>query len=310
MTAVGNVLAATGPIYLLILAGFLCVRLRVFDATQVRVLGRFATLIALPALLLRALASRPLGEVLSPRFLAAYAAGSLAALALGFFWARRVRREGVTKAAIMGMGMSGSNSAFFGYPIASQLLGPAAGVALALVMLVENLLMIPLALSVADSGGGSGSVLRRLAGLAHAMVRNPLVVAIAVGITVSALDLPVPAVLHQTINIVAGSASPLALFAIGGALVGLKPGGMLADVAAITLGKLVLHPLMVLLAVTLLPPGDSELAKAALVYACVPMMSVYAVLAQKYELEGVCAAALLATMTLSFLTINLWLAWI
>ena len=210
----------------------------------------------------------------------------------------------------MGMGMSGSNSAFFGYPIASQLLGPAAGVALALVMLVENLLMIPLALSVADSGGGSGSVLRRLASLAHAMVRNPLVVAIAVGITVSALDLPVPAVLHQTINIVAGSASPLALFAIGGALVGLKPGGMLADVAAITLGKLVLHPLMVLLAVALLPPGDSELAKAALVYACVPMMSVYAVLAQKYQLEGLCAAALLAAMTLSFLTINLWLAWV
>lgn len=304
-----QVLAATGPIYLLILAGFLCVRCRVFEPAQMRVLGRFVTLVAVPALLLRALASRPLGEILNPRFLLVYALGSLTALAGGWFWARRVRREGVPKSALMALGMAGSNSAFVGYPIASQLVGPTAGVALALVMLVENLLVLPLALTTADSGGAAGGVLRRLATLARAMARNPLIVAIVVGLTVSALDLPVPGVLLQTVGIVAGSASPLALFAIGGALVGLRPGGMLGDVAAITAGKLVLHPLAVLAMLMLLPLGDAQMEKAALLYACVPMLSIYAVLAQKHQLEGLCAAALLAATTLSFLSINLWLAW-
>lgn len=309
-SATDSVFAATGPIFLLILAGFGAVRLRLFDAGQMRVLGRFVTLIALPALLLRALSSRPLDEIVNPRFLLVYAVGSLASLGVGWLWARRFRRAGMSKAALMGLGMAGSNSAFIGYPVAAQLLGPTAGVALALVMLVENLLILPLALALADADPAQGGMRQRLVATARNLVRNPMIVAIAVGVLVAALRLPVPAMVQQTVQIVAGSASPLALFVIGGALVGLRPGGMLGDVASIALGKLVVHPLAVLAALALLPLGDPALARAALIYACVPMLGIYSVLAQKYALDSLCATALLATTVLSFFTINLWLAFV
>ena len=51
----------------------------------------------------------------------------------------------------------------------------------------------------------------------------------------------------------------------------------------------------VLAMLSLLPPIDPTLRTAAIVYACMPMLSIYPVLAQKYQHEGFCAAALLAT---------------
>ncbi|MFT3718824.1 AEC family transporter [Pseudorhodoferax sp.] len=311
MIGAGGVLAATAPIYLLILAGFLVVRYGVFTQEQMRVLGRFATLVALPALLFRALSSRPLGDILNPRYLLAYGAGSLAVLASVWWWARRRRREGSAKSALLALGMSNSNSAFIGYPVASQLVGGAtAGVGLALTMLIENLLIMPAALAAADADGDAGgSLWMRLRAIAGRLVRNPLIIAIAVGLAVTALDIEVPDVLQRTVGVVAAAASPLALFVIGGALVGLRPGGMLGDVATVALGKLLLHPAAVL-AASLLLPMDPLLQRAAVVYASVPMLSIYPVLAQKYGLDSLAAAALLAATTLSFLTINLWMAWL
>jgi malonate transporter len=66
----------------------------------------------------------------------------------------------------------------------------------------------------------------------------------------------------------------------------------------------------VLAAVTLIGPLEPSLQRAAIIYASVPMLSIYPVLAQKYGLDGLAAAALLVATTLSFVTINLWLAWV
>ena len=49
------------------------------------------------------------------------------------------------------MGMSCSNSGYVGYPVAMLALGPVAGVALALNMVVENLVKLPILMSLADA---------------------------------------------------------------------------------------------------------------------------------------------------------------
>lgn len=101
----------------------------------------------------------------------------------------------------------------------------------------------------------------------------------------------------------------VSLFVIGGSLVGLQTKGMRRDVSVIALGKLLLHPLAVGLMMWLAPPADPALRVAAVIFASVPMLSIYPVLAQKYGFEGFCAAALLLATVLSFVTINgvLWL---
>ena len=301
-----QILSVTGPIYLIMAAGYMAVRWGFFTREEARVLGRFVVNFCVPALVFRALSQRTLSEVLNGPYLAAYALGSLAVLLGAVAYAHRLRGKPMSLAALQGLGMSGSNSAFVGYPIILQLLGPPAGVALALTMMVENLLVMPLAFVLADSGG----TLRWHRALAQAMrglLRNPMFLGILAGFTFALFDLHLPEVLDRTAQITATAASPLALFVIGASLVGLRLEGLRRDLAVVVLGKLVLHPVAVFLALLILPPLDPSLRVAAVVFAGMPMLSLYPALAQKYQQEGFCAAALLVATVLSFVTISVWI---
>lgn len=308
-----NVLNVTGPIYLLIAAGFLLVRFGVLAQADMRVLGRFVVQFCIPALLLRTLAHLPIAEVLYWNYLLAYAAGSLIALFSVLLFSRQVLRRPISLAAMQGLGASGSNSAFVGFPIVQQLIGPGAGLALALVQLVENLLVIPLCLILSDTQGGQQSAKQALLATARGLLRNPMIVAIAVGLAVSALALPVPAMLDKAIGLAAAAAPPTALVVIGGSLVGLKLDGLRAELALVAGGKLMLHPLAVLgclLTVgALMGPVPPPLLGAAVLFAAMPMLSIYPVLAQRHGHERFSAAALLAVTLLSFVTVSGLIAW-
>lgn len=310
-----DILGITGPIYLCIALGFAAVRLGWFAPADLRVLGRFVVQIALPALLFNALSSRGLGEVIDLGYLLAYGLGSLSLLLGGMWVAMRWSGHRRSTAATMAMGMACSNSGYVGYPVLMLVMGPVAGVALALNMLVENLIKIPLALAVADSDGQPeahwGVALRRtLAGLA----RNPLIIGIAAGLAFALLGWRPPEALARTVNLFATASTALSLFVIGGTLVGLQVQGVRRQVAQIVTGKLLLHPLLVLgLALLLprlgLPAPQGDMRTAAVLMGAMPMMGIYPILAQRYGQERLAAASLLVATVVSFFTLSglLWL---
>ena len=301
--------AITGPIYVVIALGF-AAGLLVFSKPDMRVLGTYVVRFALPALVFTALSQRPVGEVLNGRYLLGYAVGSLLMMAAGLLWAWRRQGKSFTLSALCGLGVSSSNSGFIGYPIAILVAGPApAAVGLAMCMLVENLVMIPLTLVMADSGhAGKGRWQRILLQSLAQLSRNPVILAILGGVAVSLTGVTINGVLARSINMLAMSSAAVSLFVIGGTLVGLRTRGMRRDVTSIALGKLLLHPLAVGAMMWLLPPDDPALRAAAVVFAATPMLSIYPILAQKYGFEELCAAALLLATVLSFATISvaLW----
>jgi len=304
-----SVLSITGPIYIVIGIGFFAGRAGVFSAPDMRVLGKFVVKFALPALLFTALSQRPIADILNGRYLAAYAGGSLALYFAALGVARYLQRRSMAQSALIAVGMSFSNSGFVGYPIALQLLGPPAAVALAMCMIVENVLMFPLTLALAEMDAGrsvrwQSVVLQSVRGLA----RNPMILGIFAGFAISLLGVQLSEPLVRTVNMLAMASTAVALFVIGGSLVGLDVRNVLGDVAVVALGKLVVHPLAVFAALWLLAPVDPHLRMAAVVYASMPMLSIYPILAQRYHYEGFCAAALLVATLLSFLTVSavLW----
>ncbi|APW40068.1 permease [Rhodoferax koreense] len=307
-----QILNLTAPIYLIIAVGFLAVRHGLFSKDDTRVMGRFVIQFCVPALIFRALSQRSLHDVLNAPYLIAYALGSVG-VSLGMMaYAYKRRGHAMPMAAMQGLGVSASNSAFIGYPILTQTIGPAmAGVGLALSMIIENLVALPLALAMADSGGHDGSGRQRwhqtLARTLRGLLKNPMIIAILAGFAFAMLNVQLPEVLSRTVQIVATAASPVALFVIGGSLVGLKLGGVRRDIANVAVGKLVLHPLAVFCVLWLLPPLDPQLRIAAVVLAGMPMLSMYPVVAQRYHGEGFCAAALLVTTVASFVSISLLL---
>jgi predicted permease len=303
-------LAITGPIYLAIALGYVTTRWGVFERADMRVFGKFTLNLALPALLFNALSQRSVAEILNGQYLLAYALASLVLMGAALFWARKVQRHSLSYSSMMVMGMTCPNSGFVGFPVILLTLGPVSGVVLALNMVVENLLLIPILLAVADSqGGASGQWRTALRQTLIGLVKNPLIIGIAGGFVCSASGLHLPAPLSRTMTLFAQASGALSLFVIGGSLVGLKVQGLKGSVVHIAAGKLLVHPL--LMGITLwwvVPVDDPALRAAALISAAVPMMGIYTILSQRHGHEAPSAAALLVTTVCSFFTLSglLW----
>ena len=305
-----TVLGITGPIFLIIAIGFIAVRGGLLGYGDSRALGIFVLNFALPALLFKALSQQPLGQLLNADLLMAYSLGSLLTLTLGIGFGCLLQKRGLQSSTILAMGMTISNSAFMGFPIAEQLIGPAATATLAVYVTVENLVMLPLVMVIAELGRKKGSHWARvIGGICMRLMKNPLILSMLLGVAFSRFDLRLPSLAARAIDMLAGASAPVALFYIGCTLAGLSWKGMVGDILGVALGKLILHPLSVVAIFLFLPVADPALRQAAVINASMPMATIYALLGQKYGQEGFCSAALVVTTVASFFTITglLWL---
>ncbi len=305
-----EILGITGPIYLAIALGYLVTQRGLFSRSDMQVFGKFTIQLALPALLFNALSRRSVGEILNWEYLAAYTLATLLVVLGGLLWTRRVQGKPLTLSSVMTMGMACANSGFVGYPVMMLTLGgTVAGVSLALNMVVENLLIIPLLLAVAGSEGAPSQWRQALVQTLRGLLGNPMIWGIVAGFLVSMSGLHVPEPVSRTINLFSAASGALSLFVIGGSLVGLKPEGLKGTIAQIAFGKLVVHPLVMVLVLWLVPISDPALRMAALLTCAMPMMGIYTILAQRFGHGAISAAAMLVTTVASFFSLSalLWL---
>ena len=309
-----DILAITGPIYLAIALGFVMTRIGLFAKADMRIFGRFVINLALPALLFKSLSQRPIGEILNGGYLLAYLVGSLTVFSLGYQFCRRFLRLNPINSTVYVLGMSCSNSGFVGYPILLLILAPIAGVVLALNMMVENLVMIPLFLVMAERSRGGGGQWYQVVGQSFMrLAAHPMIIGLVAGFSISVSGWKLPEIIVRSVDLFAMASGGVSLFVIGGTLVGLPLHGIGKRVAPIVLGKLLFHPVAVLLAIltlplTGLPALDPSMRMAAVVMAAAPMLSIYAILTQVYGGEDFSASAMLLTTVLSFFTLSglLW----
>lgn len=305
-----EILAITIPIYVAIALGYGLTRWGIFPKSDMRAFGTFVVKVAMPALLFNALSQRKVSDILNADYVIAYALASLMTLALGIVWALRVGRHSRSMSSCFAMGMSCPNSGFVGYPIILLSLGPIAGVALALNMIVENLLIIPLLLAWAETGQGQQRWHQIVVQTLKGMLSNPMIWGIVLGFLFSWFEVQLPASLSRTVTLFAQASGALSLFVIGGSLVGLPVKGMGSNVAQIAVGKLLFHPLVMTFVLWwILPIQDPVLRMAALLTCAMPMFGIYPILTQKHGHDGLSAAALLVTTMASFVSLNalLWL---
>lgn len=307
-----DILAITAPIYIAIALGFGLTKYGFFQKADMRVFGTFVVKVALPALLFNALSQRKINDILNGEYLAAYALASLLTLSLSILWTLRVSKVSRSLSSCVAMGMSCPNSGYVGYPVMLLTLGPlasVAGVALALNMIVENLLIIPLLLAWAETGQGESRWRAIVWQTLKGMFYNPMIWGIVLGFLCAWFELQLPSSLMRTVSLFAQASGAISLFVIGGSLVGLPVKGMGSRVAQIAAGKLLLHPLMMLTVLLyLMPVQDPVLRTAALLTCAMPMMGIYPILTQKHGHDGLSAATLLITTMASFFTLNamLW----
>lgn len=303
-----TILSITGPIFIIIALGFVAVQSNLLNRSDMKGLGGFVINFAMPALLFKAMASRSLTDLVDAELLLIYTVGSLAIMIAVLLFVCLLQRRSLREGAILAMGMSLSNSAFIGFPLAQQLLGPEASAMLALYVMVEVMIMLPLLLTLAEIGEANGGRwISVLAVVFKRLLRNPMILAIVSGVVFSSSGLKLPLPLVRVIDMLSGASAPVALFFIGGTLTGLRLKGVAKDIVGVVVGKLALHPLAVSAAFLLLPFENSQLQMAAINNAGMPMLSIYPILGQKYGRQDFCAAAMVVTTVMSFFSISVLL---
>lgn len=303
-----TVLGITFPIFAMVALGFALVARGMFRPQDMKTFGTYALNIALPALVFHAVASRPVAEVFNLAYMGIYLAGALITITLGFLWFSATQDPARRGVAIMGT--TCPNSGFVGYPLMLVLIPDQAGLILALNMLVENIVIIPLVLLIMELGKPQGTAhpLGKVARVLAGVARRPLVIGIALGLAVSLAGVTLPAPVERLVTLVSASAAALALIVIGGSLVGLSMKGNRALAGQIVAGKLLVMPIATTLA--LLAFGafgmslSRDLAMAVIVSAALPMIAVYSVFAQEAGHAGLASLAQVGATTLSFVTLN------
>ena len=303
-----DVLAITGPIFFLIGIGYLAIKSGTIPQATLPGMGRFVLHFCLPALIFTTISSMEFDTLIEPAYLTVYGLASLLALTIGFGFSRFILGESLASSGVMGLGMSLSNSAFIGFPVLLQVFGEPPAQAFAMSLMVENILIMPIALAIIEYGNRDKSKATSPAAQGVAvlqrLIRNPLLLAIAAGMLVSLLDLNVPEALNKSLSMLAQASVAVALFTIGGTLVGNPIRGDLVSISAVLVGKLLVHPLLVLLLLMFAPGLSSELRLSMILLAAMPMLSVFPIIGSNYGVGKLCASILLFTTVLSFVSLT------
>ena len=304
-----DVFLKTVPFFAVIALGYGAGRTRFFSEEATAYLTKFVFYFALSAMLFRFSADLSIGELFNWRFVIAYLWGSFFVwgLATGVSF---LSGKPVTEAAVEAQCAVIGNVGFLGIPMLALLMGEVAIGPLMMVLAMDLIVfgsIIVILITVAK-GGESGLAAVKIAVVG--LVKNPMIVAISLGLIWSTFNLPRPAPLMDLVTILGAAATPGALFAIGASLAS-KSAERLTTAVWLSFAKLVLHPLFVAFAALFLFPVDPFQAAVMIAAASFPVAGNIYILAQHYGVapQRVSASILVSTM-FAVATIAPVVAWV
>ncbi len=299
------------PFFGLIFIGFACGRIKQIPDTALAWMNFFIVYVALPALFYRILAQTPLEKLSQVDFIFATTLATFWAFSISFAIGMAIRGGNVAELTIAGLAGGYGNIGYMGPGLALATLGQAAAVPVALIFCFDNVIlftMVPFLMALSRPRPMSVpaialDVFKRVAG-------HPLIIASALGVLSAALHFEPPVALGRLMQFLQNAAAPCALFALG-VTVALRPlKKMPWEVPPLAFVKLLLHPVLVFLLLSLLGPFDPVwIATAVLMAALPPALNVF-VFARQYDawVEQASSAVLIGTlMSVVTLTSVMWM---
>ncbi|MBA9064692.1 hypothetical protein GGQ91_004098 [Methylobacterium fujisawaense] len=306
------------PIFALIFAGWLARRIGVLGAAATTELNRFVVFLALPALLFDVTAHAHWSAIWKPGFIGAFGLSSLAVFALTVL-IRRGEGRPLADAAVDGLNSGYANTGFMGFPLALVAFGPEAlapttvaailtvcGVFAVAIVLIETGLR-----REAAASGRSGPRMPVWRSVGRSLMRNPLLVAPALGALVPSAGLTVPESAETFLKLLGGAAAPCALVALGLFLAQTRhAGGGQGRTAALLVGlKLALHPLLAYGLGRYLFDLPPLLLHTAVLMAALPTGTGPFMLAEFYRREAdLTATVVLVSTVLAIVTVSAYLS--
>lgn len=299
----------TFPFFAIIALGYGAGRTGFFNEDATKYLTKFVFFFALSAMIFRFAANIELSEVWDARLIAAYLWGTAfvygIATIVGFLRNLNVATNAIeAQCAVIG------NIGFLGLPMLTLILGEAA-VGPIMMMLAVDLIIFSSLVVILVTGSQDGQMsIRILKTVGLGLVKNPMIVAMTLGLLCSGFDLTIPVPLNEFLAILGGAATPGALFAIGASLA-TKSAERIEVAGWLTFCKLVLHPAFVAFGALFIFSVDPYSAAVLIAAASLPVAGNVYMLAQHYSVAPQrVSAAILVSTAISILTVSLVIGWV
>lgn len=302
-----TLLTAIVPAFSLIAIGYGAARLNILGPAIFEALNKFVHYLAMPALLIASLASVPAGEIINWNFIAAFTIGIIGTwLAVGLA-GRVLFGDGLADGAMRGVIASYGNNGYLGIPLAAAAFGEAAIVPASLSVLVNSVVIMTGAVLILEfsRARATGGV---LASTGKALVSNPLLWAVVIGLVLSATGAVMPLSIERLFALLGQAAAPSALVAIGLFLCGRPVAKLLVSASLTSVAKLALFPLVVWLLTLYVFPLEPLWATVAVLMAGMPVGANAFVIAGHYGIKlGDASAAIVVTTAISLVSLSLML---
>ncbi|WP_298775911.1 AEC family transporter [uncultured Shewanella sp.] len=305
-------------IFFIMILGAFIQKIRVLPNNTDQSLNLYVYYVALPAIIVAALANTPLNEILQWGFIISLTLAMLLSYGLCVFISLMFHPKQHALAAIRALNATFGNTAFIGIPI-MMLLFPqqhnaltAAAVASLISILLFAIALVTIELQQSKKHHSAIAIITRALGT------NPIVIAGALGITLSSLSFTLFSPVELMLNQIGSTSSPCALFAIGMVLAKATRQAdtantekiKLSELCAINTVKLILQPLLAYCFLRFFEVNHQLLTMGVILAALPTAASVY-LLAQRYQVKTISSAFVVLIGTLmSFISLPLIERWL
>jgi malonate transporter and related proteins len=301
------VLTVTVPLFALILAGFVAGKRQWIDAPSLRGMTGFVFYLAVPVMLFRLMLRAPVGHSFDIRPPLIYGAVMVGLYILSMVIGRLAFHSSPGERAVQGICAAFGNNVYIGLPVAIAVLGEAAALPLALVIIFESMFVLATTVAILEvvthgRGRALGSAL--LSG-ATRVVTNPVVAACVLGTLAGFAGLELPAAVDGLARLLGGAAVPCALFALGVTLAHQPLSERLVETGTLMGLKILAFPALVYVLTGLVMDTDPLWQAAFTIAAAAPTGANPFLVAERYQTYVARASTtVLFSTAVSMLTIS------
>jgi hypothetical protein len=311
MASIFSLLDLVLPFFGLIALGYFCGKRVALPAAGLAWMQFFLIYVSLPMLFFRLIADKPLSELTNWSYVLGTTLATYCVFALSFAVGLFFTRGNLAQAVMQGVAGAYSNIGYMGPPLVLAALGPAASAPVVLIFVFDNLLLfslIPFLMALA--GVEKKSLLETAREVAWKVATHPFNVATVIAVIFAFFQWSLPSSLDKMTIWLSNAAAPCALFLLG-VTVALRPIEKIPpEVPVLMLIKLILHPLLILILLSIIGDFPAPWVYAGMIMAALPPALNIFVISTQYHVgvERASASILVGTIaSMVTLTLFLWL---
>ena len=298
------------PLVIIIAMGNILKRRGFYSAADIAALSKTLYWVILPLLLFRTTYISGTEVLTQPNLLISVNVCYIATIALSWGGAAFFAHKGdIRRVAVSVFSDFRSNNIYLGFPVVQLAMGETGLHLASIYIAVSTIFFQVLSIGAGELALNGRLTAKSFAAMGRRLGKNPLVISCVAGVLAALAHVPIHFVLDETMKLVSGAATAVALLALGGTL-DISRMSRVVEIIRRTwfdiIIKIIVNPLLMWGALILFPV-DSELLKVTVMLSSMPCAVNCFIIAKGMGMDGEYAADLVASTTLlGILSIPAW----